>query len=100
MNRYLFIPCLDTIRTFWHWLKIHKHPFKPDTNHIHHKLMFIGLSQHYTLLVLLSVSIMYTLFNVAFSDKNANLILALDILSYTLLNICLTRRMKHISRLK
>lgn len=96
----LMLPCLDTIRTFWHRLKIHKHPFKPDTNHIHHKLMFIGLSQHYTLLALLSVSIMYTFFNVTFSDKNANLILALDILSYTLLNICLTRRMEHISRLK
>lgn len=96
----LILPCLDTVRTFWHRLKIHKHPFKPDTNHIHHKLMFIGLSQHYTLLVLLSVSIVYIISNVGGADKNVNLILVLDILSYTLLNICLTRRMGHISKLK
>lgn len=94
----LAVPCMDVVRTFLHRIKNHRHPFKADTSHIHHKLIFMGLSKHNTLLVLLFASATYTFFNVVFSDKEGNLVFALNIISYTLLNICLTRKMGRVSK--
>lgn len=92
----LLIPGLDLIRVFIHRIRLHKHPFKPDKNHIHHKMLVLGVSQHETLGIILFLSFVYIISNVLMtkSEMPVNLILAVDIISYTLLNIRLTQKIK------
>lgn len=92
----LLIPGLDLIRVFIHRLRTHKHPFKPDKNHIHHKMLVLGISQHETLGIILFLSFGYILSNVLMTkaEMPVNLILGVDIISYTLLNIRLTQKIK------
>ena len=90
----LLIPGLDLIRVFIHRIRTHKHPFKPDKNHIHHKILVLGVSQHETLGIILFLSFAYILSNILMTkaEMSVNLILAVDIISYTLLNIRLTQK--------
>lgn len=92
----LSIPGLDLIRVFIHRILAHKHPFKPDKNHIHHKIILLGVSQHGTLGIILFLSFVYILSNVLMTraGMSVNLILAVDIASYTLLNIRLAQKIK------
>jgi UDP-GlcNAc:undecaprenyl-phosphate/decaprenyl-phosphate GlcNAc-1-phosphate transferase len=48
----LIIPIFDTIKVFTVRILNGKSPFDPDKNHIHHKLLELGLSQVYVVAVL------------------------------------------------
>ena len=63
----LLIPCLDVVRVFLHRIRNHKSPFLPDKNHIHHKLMNIGMSQHQAMLTIVIASMLLTLSNIILS---------------------------------
>ncbi len=59
----VFYPLLDTFRIFCIRLFIHKtSPFRADRNHIHHRLLDMGLSHKVTTLLLVSVNIVLILF--------------------------------------
>ena len=59
----LIVPCFDVVRVSLVRLMSHKPIFTADKNHIHHKLMRCGLSQRQTLVVILLLSLSFTLLN-------------------------------------
>ncbi|NDK56894.1 undecaprenyl/decaprenyl-phosphate alpha-N-acetylglucosaminyl 1-phosphate transferase [Pontibacter sp. BT213] len=74
----LFVPIFDTIRVFSIRIFNGKSPFIPDKNHVHHRLLAMGLNQIATVLTLAFVNILVILFVVGFGDwGNLNLLLAL-----------------------
>lgn len=59
----LIVPLFDVVRVVSHRLRNGKSPFLPDKNHIHHKLMDLGLSHFYILLTLFSLTVVFYLLN-------------------------------------
>lgn len=55
----LIVPVFDTFHVIFVRLKNKKSPFKPDRNHIHHRLLLIGLSHKQSTLILSGVTIMF-----------------------------------------
>lgn len=56
----LMIPMLEVLRLFFLRLSRHKSPFKPDSNHIHHRLLHLGLDNRRVLAVLLAFAVVLT----------------------------------------
>ncbi|MFD2246905.1 MraY family glycosyltransferase [Pontibacter ruber] len=74
----LFVPLFDTIRVSIIRILKGKSPFIPDKNHIHHRLLAMGLNQISTVLTLALINVMVILFVVSFSAwGNLNLLLML-----------------------
>lgn len=83
------IPVFDVVRVFFFRIKNHRSPFKPDKNHIHHKLLAAGLSQHHALAVLTLLAIVFIVTNKLLGQvNNANITLLVDITLYTTFNVC------------
>ncbi len=89
----LIIPCFDVVRVYIHRVRHHRNPFLPDKCHIHHKLLALGLNQRMALLVIMLWSALFIFVNVILSSYiNPTLIIAIDILIWTLANFVLTNR--------
>ena len=89
----VLVPLLDVIRVVLHRLREHKNPFLPDKNHIHHKLLAVGMQQRSVMIIVISVSTVFILFNILLSlYLNVNWIVLVDILIWTFTNIRLTKR--------
>ena len=89
----LMIPLLDVVRLVIYRTKHHKNPFLPDMNHIHHKLLQLGLTPRKALFVLLASDAVLILLNAFFSMYvNVNILLVADILIYCFAVWYLTRR--------
>ncbi|MEG2150099.1 MAG: MraY family glycosyltransferase [Bacteroidaceae bacterium] len=87
----LLIPCLDVMRVFIHRIRMKKSPFISDMNHIHHKLLALGMSKHKVMMTIVTASIIFTVCNVVLSCcVDVNILLISDILIYTIGNILLT----------
>jgi len=54
----LFVPALDTLRVFIIRILNGTSPFSPDKNHLHHKLIDLGLSQLSALMVLIFLNLL------------------------------------------
>ncbi|MCC9168461.1 MraY family glycosyltransferase [Pontibacter harenae] len=81
----LFVPLFDTIRVFLIRILKGNSPFIPDKNHIHHRLLAMGLSQISTVLTLAFINLLVIFFVVSFSDwGNLNLMLVLLLFSIVL----------------
>ncbi|MDE7471000.1 MAG: undecaprenyl/decaprenyl-phosphate alpha-N-acetylglucosaminyl 1-phosphate transferase [Paramuribaculum sp.] len=94
----LIVPCFDVVRVYLHRVRNGRNPFLPDKNHIHHKLLAIGLPQRVAMVSILSVSLLLTLINVRLSTVvNINILVVGDILLWTIVNIWLTRRARKIN---
>lgn len=50
------LPILDTFMAFFRRLRKGVHPFRADRQHLHHRLLFLGLSQRQVMLVLVAIS--------------------------------------------
>ena len=84
---------LDVARLVIFRIKHHKNPFKPDMNHIHHKLIQLGCTPRKALLILLGADAVLILLNAFFSMYvNVNILLAVDIIIYYCLIRFLTER--------
>lgn len=84
----LIIPVFDVVRVIFVRLRHHKPIFQADKNHIHHKLMTLGLSQHKTLITILSMSMLFTAFNLLiFKYISLTLLIVINILLYYTFNI-------------
>ncbi len=95
----LIIPCFDVIRVYIHRIRTGKNPFMPDKNHIHHKLLAIGLNQRLVMITLIASSILFTFCNVHCSRFiNVNLILIIDAALYTGVNLWLSRRRRKLGK--
>ena len=74
----LFVPLFDTLRVSLMRIMKGTSPFIPDKNHIHHRLLAMGLSQIGTVLVLAIINILVILFVVSFGSwGNLNILMAL-----------------------
>lgn len=88
----LLVPCCDVVRVYLHRVRNGKNPFLPDKNHIHHKLLAVGMKQSNVMITIISVSTIFILFNILLSlYLDVNWIVLLDILIWTLANIRLTK---------
>ena len=74
----LIVPVFDVTRMILVRFKHHTAIFSADKNHIHHKLMRMGLSQHQALGVIISLSLAFLLVN----------ILLIQFLSITWIVVC------------
>ncbi|MGN1263127.1 MAG: glycosyltransferase family 4 protein [Prevotella sp.] len=59
----LIVPVFDAIRVALVRIRHRRSPVAPDKNHIHHKLMRAGLSQHRTLCVVVGLAVFYIALN-------------------------------------
>lgn len=92
----LMIPCLDVIRVFFHRIRSGKDPFLPDNNHIHHKLLAIGLNSRMTMIVIVVSSFMLSLINLFVSQYiDIHILLLLNFAFYGGGNMYLTRKIKN-----
>lgn len=95
----LIIPCFDVVRVYLHRVRNGKNPFLPDKNHIHHKLLAIGMRQRTAMITIVSVSVLFTLCNILLSAYiSVTPLLLADILVWTAANIWLTRKMNRINK--
>lgn len=93
----LLVPALDVIRVVMGRIRRHKSPFLPDRTHIHHKFMNMGFSprrslvyiQFISLSIIAIAAIMVYIFRV-----NTNIILGVEIIIWTLLNIQFSKIIK------
>ncbi len=77
---FLIVPCFDVVRVTLVRL-IHRRPvFEADKNHIHHKLMRMGMSQHQALIAILSLAVLFIVLNCLLLCRlNINVILLTDV---------------------
>ncbi|MDE7466063.1 MAG: undecaprenyl/decaprenyl-phosphate alpha-N-acetylglucosaminyl 1-phosphate transferase [Muribaculaceae bacterium] len=100
----LILPCFDVFRVFFHRLRKRRHPFHSDSTHIHHKLIYMGMSFHQVLWTLLAVDIVLMGVNLALCPFfNPTWIIAGDIVVWIVGNMLLTaaihRREKRIGKI-
>lgn len=96
----LIIPTYDVVRVVLHRLRWKKPIFVADKSHIHHKLMELGLSQHQALISILSLAIGYIVINLimyVLVGIDLTIILLIDIATYTIFQICISKRL-HVQR--
>ena len=91
----LLIPCFDVVRVYLHRLKEHRNPFMPDKNHIHHKLLALGLSQRMAMMCIVAASLGLTLLNYYLSGYvNITVLFILDLILWIVGNMMLSRSIK------
>ena len=91
----VFVPVADVIRVTCYRLLHHKPLFDADKNHIHHKLMKAGMSQHLTLVIILGLSLVYCMLNYGlYTFLSSTWIFIIDILLYCFVNLCINLKIK------
>lgn len=83
----LIVPIFDTARVILVRIKHHRNIFQSDKNHIHHKLIRAGLSQHQTLATILCISLFYIFLNMTlYWYINISFIFIIDIFLWIITN--------------
>ncbi len=83
----LIVPMFDVVRVVITRRFHHRALFEADKNHLHHKLMRAGLNQHKTLVVILTLALIFGAVNyilVYKIDISLTIVLVIDILLYLL----------------
>ncbi len=89
----LIIPCFDVLRVYLHRVRNHQSPFLPDKNHIHHKLLTLGMRHRKVMMTIIVLSILIIACNIMLSMVlDITLLLAMDLAVWTLANVWLTKR--------
>ena len=84
----LIVPMLDVIRVVLLRLRLHKNPFQPDKNHIHHKFLAMGISHRKTMLSILGIACLFALSNIwLLPYVNINILFVIDVVVWTGMNI-------------
>lgn len=92
----LIVPILDTFRIVFVRLLHHSSLFKADKNHIHHKLMRAGMTQHWAVVTIIGIALVYIILNIElWHFWGINYILLLDVVLYVLIQIVIDFRIKH-----
>lgn len=82
----LIIPVFDTIRVFTLRLVRNTSPFKADSNHLHHRLLFLGFSHMQATLILVVVNILFILMAVSLQDLGSTQLISALVLSILTVN--------------
>lgn len=87
----LLVPCFDVVRMVLCRIRRHQNIFEADKSHIHHKFIAAGLTMPQTLMVLLLMQAGFMALNFAlFSvEVRMEIIVAVDVLIFTLINVML-----------
>ena len=97
----LLVPCFDVVRVYLHRVKNGKNPFLPDKNHIHHKLLAIGMRQRTAMVSIVLTSTVLTFLNILLSAYiNSNLLLCMDIVLWTTANILITKKIHRLAKIR
>lgn len=88
----LLVPCLDVVRVYMHRIRNHKSPFLPDKNHIHHKLLALGIKPRQAMFSIISFSLLLSVANILLSRYVGITVLFIaDILLFVALNILISK---------
>lgn len=91
----LIVPTFDVVRVSLVRLYHRKPIFKADKNHIHHKLMRAGLSQHQTLLCILGLAVSLVIVNILLiNTAYFSVIVIINIVLWILFNMIVNHRIK------
>lgn len=83
----LVIPMMDVVRVMASRIRDGRNPFLPDRNHIHHKLLRTGMSQHSVMATLLVLSVSFIGINWLVAEHlSQTLMLLCDILLYCIMH--------------
>ena len=86
----LLVPTFDVFRVIIVRVLHRKPIFRADKNHIHHKLMRAGLTQHQALISIIALSIIFIIINLSlFNHLVVTWIIAIDIIIYTVFHYIL-----------
>ena len=84
----LLLPAFDVIRVVLYRLRNGRNPFEPDKNHIHHKLLAIGLTPRRAMVSLVSMACLFCLVNILLvAYVNSTLLLMVDIIVWVALHL-------------
>jgi UDP-N-acetylmuramyl pentapeptide phosphotransferase/UDP-N-acetylglucosamine-1-phosphate transferase len=91
----ILVPLLDMMRVILVRIKNKKHLFKADRNHIHHKLINLGMKELTVVVVLFAINVGLCIINVALINYlNNTFIFLIDITLWTALNTYFTYKIK------
>lgn len=89
----LLVPMLDVVRVVLHRLRNHKPLFLPDKNHIHHKFIALGMSQHQALGFILSIAWFFIMANTLLAPYlSVTVLFLLDVAVWTAMHFYITGR--------
>lgn len=95
----LIIPMFDVIRVMFIRWRNHKGIFTADKNHIHHKLLNIGLTQRRAMLLILAMACLFSGMNICLiSYIDNNILIGIDIFMWMGANLWFNRIQKSIWR--
>ena len=93
----LIVPMFDVVRVVLVRLS-HKRPlFQADKNHIHHKLMRAGMTQHQALGSILFMALVFAIINITLTnlvDNDLNIVLLADVVFFMLFNYLINREIR------
>ena len=90
---FLLVPMLDVVRVVLHRLRNHKPPFLPDKNHIHHKFISLGMSQHRALGFILSIAWIFIIANTILAPYlSVTVLFLLDVAVWTSMHFYITAK--------
>ena len=91
----IIIPCFDAVSVAIGRIRRGLNPFKPDRSHLHHKFMRIGFSSHSSLIIILSMSVIFIAMNFGLVRlMQIKWILLIDVVIYLFIHIWLGYKLK------
>lgn len=91
----LFIPLFDALKVMFVRISMGKGPFSPDRNHIHHKLIDLGLSKKRTVFVIVVTSLFLIVSNwILLNYLNCNIVLVFDLVLGLFINMFIYRKIR------
>lgn len=97
----LFVPLFDAFKVMIVRISMGRGPFSPDRNHIHHKLMDLGISKRKTVTIIVLSSLFVTAFNwVLLNYIDCNIVFLIDIALGVVSNVCIYRAIRRRNMVK
>ena len=91
----LVIPVFDTLRVMMLRILKNTSPFTADSNHLHHRLLFLGLSHVQAALVLAVVNVLFIVMSVSLQKLGNTQLIGLIVLTILILNGLLSLYVEH-----
>jgi UDP-GlcNAc:undecaprenyl-phosphate/decaprenyl-phosphate GlcNAc-1-phosphate transferase len=97
---FLIVPCFDVARVMMERKRLHKPMFSPDRNHIHHRLIDAGCTQHQALGVILALDLCFVAMNclLLWFGVQFTVILITDIVVFVLFHYLLQLKISNIKQ--
>jgi len=64
----LIVPIIDTLRVFFYRISRGQSPFHADKTHVHHRLLYLGLSHLQVSLLLGFINVLFIILSFSFKD--------------------------------